>query len=186
MERQKDEEEIFLSGQKFHEYDDIIHLPHPISATHPQMSRMNRAVQFSPFAALTGYGDAVQETARLTDAQIELDDSRREELNRRLQILDCVLSRTPSEGPAEALSRTPDRALTHTPATGTGQSTEPPCVTVTYFSPDERKEGGSYRTQTGIVKKIDSFAHVLVLEDGTRIPMENLTELTGDWFETLE
>lgn len=158
MDRQKDEEEIFSSGLGSHEYDDIIYLPHPVSATHPQMSRMNRAAQFSPFAALTGYGDAVQETARLTDAKIELDDSRREELDRRLQIL----------------------------AAGTEQSTEPPCVTVTYFSPDDRKEGGSYRTQTGIVKKIDSFAHVLVLEDGTRIPMENLTELTGDWFETLE
>lgn len=49
-------------------YDDILHLPHHVSQKHPQMSMQERAAQFSPFAALTGYGDAIQETARLTDA----------------------------------------------------------------------------------------------------------------------
>ena len=47
-------------------YDDILHLPHPTSARHPRMSMTDRAAQFSPFAALTGYGDAVREKARLT------------------------------------------------------------------------------------------------------------------------
>ena len=47
-------------------YDDIIHLPHPVSKTHPRMSMIERAAQFSPFAALTGYGAAIKETARLT------------------------------------------------------------------------------------------------------------------------
>ena len=56
----------------FHRYDEIIHLPHPVSQTHPRMGRLERAAQFSPFAALTGYDDAVRETARLTDAQREL------------------------------------------------------------------------------------------------------------------
>lgn len=46
-------------------YDDIIHLPHHISATRPHMSRSGRAAQFMPFRPLTGYGDAVRETARL-------------------------------------------------------------------------------------------------------------------------
>ena len=45
-------------------YDDIINLPHPTSKNHPRMSLYNRAAQFSPFAALTGYGDVVEETAR--------------------------------------------------------------------------------------------------------------------------
>ena len=55
-------------------YDDIIGLPHPTSERHPRMSMANRAAQFSPFAALTGYEDAVKETARLTDARAELTE----------------------------------------------------------------------------------------------------------------
>ena len=47
-------------------YDDIIHLPHHVSATHPHMSMAERAAQFSPFAALTGYEDVLTETARKT------------------------------------------------------------------------------------------------------------------------
>ena len=50
-----------------HNYDDILHLPHPVSKKHPPMSLSSRAAQFSPFAALTGHGAAIQETARLTD-----------------------------------------------------------------------------------------------------------------------
>ena len=48
-------------------YDDIIGLPHHVSQRHPQMPMADRAAQFLPFAALTGYNDAVQETERLTD-----------------------------------------------------------------------------------------------------------------------
>ena len=55
-------------------YDDIINLPHPESTKHPRMSALDRAAQFSPFAALTGYEDAIAETARLTDTRPELDD----------------------------------------------------------------------------------------------------------------
>ena len=44
-------------------YDDIINLPHHVSKRHPQMSMWNRAAQFAPFAALTGYEDAIQDTA---------------------------------------------------------------------------------------------------------------------------
>ena len=60
-----------------HKYDDIINLEHHISKTHKQMSMQNRAAQFAPFAALTGYEEAVKETARFTEQKIELD----EELN---------------------------------------------------------------------------------------------------------
>ena len=45
-------------------YDDIINLPHPVSKKHPQMSMMQRAAQFAPFAALTGYDAAINEAAR--------------------------------------------------------------------------------------------------------------------------
>ena len=56
------------------EYDDIIHLPHHVSSKRPQMPMSDRAAQFSPFAALTGYDDAIQETGRLTEQKIELDE----------------------------------------------------------------------------------------------------------------
>ncbi len=67
------------------QYDDIIHLPHHVSKTRPQMSMLDRAAQFSPFAALTGYEDAIQETGRLTDTKVEIGEEVREELNRKQQ-----------------------------------------------------------------------------------------------------
>lgn len=68
-------------------YHDIIDLPHHVSATHPQMARLDRAAQFAPFAALTGYEAAVEEMARLTDRHIELDESAKAALDERLQFL---------------------------------------------------------------------------------------------------
>lgn len=62
-------------------YDDIMDLPHHVSKTHPQMPMMNRAAQFSPFAALTGYEAAIEETARLTDRRMELTEAETAEIN---------------------------------------------------------------------------------------------------------
>ena len=68
-------------------YTDILILPHPTSKKHPRMTRTARAAQFAPFAALTGYNEAVKETARLTDEQLELDDTEKAQLNEKLQLL---------------------------------------------------------------------------------------------------
>lgn len=68
-------------------YDDIINLPHHVSTTRPQMSMKDRAAQFSPFAALTGYDAAVRETARLTDERVELDEAALSILNMKFQVL---------------------------------------------------------------------------------------------------
>ena len=76
-----------MNNQDTHKYDDIINLPHHVSKSHPQMSLLNRAAQFSPFAALTGHEAAIQETARLTDSFIELDEDRKERLNEQLQMI---------------------------------------------------------------------------------------------------
>lgn len=127
-------------------YDDIIDLPHHVSETHPPMSRADRAAQFSPFAALTGYDAAVRETARVTERRIELDEGVKAELNARLN---CIL---------EHLS-------------------EHPQVSITYFMPDEKKSGGAYRTVTGAVRKLDSFAKTLTLVDGTVVPMEEMVHV---------
>ena len=75
--------------------DDIIHLPHHVSQNHPQMPMLDRAAQFAPFAALTGYEAAVGETARLTSERRELDAQEAEELNRRLTDLAARLKDRP-------------------------------------------------------------------------------------------
>ena len=77
-------------------YDDIINLPHPVSQRHPQMPLADRAAQFSPFAALTGLDAALQETARLTDQRITLDEYEQAELDKTLQALREAASQHPA------------------------------------------------------------------------------------------
>lgn len=128
------------------EYDDIIHLPHHVSEKHPQMPMMERAAQFAPFAALTGYGAVIKETARLTEKQVELEEYDQEQLNRKLTLL---------------LENVYER----------------PELTVSFFCPDDRKDGGSYKSLTARLKKIDTFQQILILEDGTRIPFANIIDI---------
>ncbi|MBQ8135090.1 MAG: hypothetical protein IJ192_11900 [Clostridia bacterium] len=115
-------------------YDDIIDLPAHKSTKHPPMSRLNRAAQFAPFAALTGYDAMVQEEARLTDSQTELSEYQLEILNRKLFFIADILT-----------------------------GGDIPAVSVTYFRPDETKAGGSYETVTGKVKAVDITASALIL-----------------------
>lgn len=82
-------------------YEDIINLPHHVSPTRPRMSMADRAAQFSPFAALSGYGDAVRETARLTGQRIELDESAKAALDEKLRLL------------AEVIEDRPEAAITY-------------------------------------------------------------------------
>ena len=76
-------------------YDDIIDLPHHVSSTRPRMPMIDRAAQFQPFRALTGYEDAVRETARLTDRRIELTEEEKARLDAALQRLMDSISRRP-------------------------------------------------------------------------------------------
>ena len=68
-------------------YDDIINLERPISAKHPPMARIDRAAQFAPFQALSGFGATIIEEARLTDERPELDENEKERLDMRLAML---------------------------------------------------------------------------------------------------
>lgn len=79
-----------------HRYDDMLDLPHHVSTRHPQMSRQDRAAQFSAFKALTGYEDAVTEAARLTGQRIELDDATISILNAKIQILTDEIKSRPN------------------------------------------------------------------------------------------
>jgi hypothetical protein len=76
-------------------YDDIIGLPRHVSSTRPQMSRENRAAQFSPFAALTGYDAAVRETARLTERKPELGESAGADLDMKMNMLEDMMDSRP-------------------------------------------------------------------------------------------
>lgn len=82
-------------------YDDIINLPHHVSTTRPHMSVIDRAAQFSPFAAVVGYDAAVKETARLTDRRVELDEYEKDTLNEKLNIV------------AEHIEERPEIAITY-------------------------------------------------------------------------
>lgn len=137
------------------QYNDIIDLPHHISTTRPRMSMLDRAAQFSPFAALTGYDAAIKETGRLTGQRIELTEECRAVLDRKQQVL------------LENLAEHPE-------------------VSVTYFVPDERKSGGTYVTVAGRVKKVDEYQRLLLLTDGTRIPLTEVLELESNLFRELE
>ena len=136
-------------------YDDLLNLPHPTSKKHPRMSRLDRAAQFSPFAALTGYDDAVKETARLTDRRIELDEDELAALDEHLRL---VLA----------------------------WADDPPLVSVTWFQPDRRKEGGTYVTTQGHIRKVDELKRVLVMDDGGKIPVDDIAELDSEIFNRME
>ena len=76
-------------------YDDIIHLPHHVSKTRPQMSMEDRAAQFSPFAALTGYDAAILETGRLTEDKLELGEETQAILDRKQRYLAEIIDTKP-------------------------------------------------------------------------------------------
>ena len=143
-----------MDSAKTHPYNDIMHLPHHVSTTRARMPGIDRAAQFAPFAALTGYDTVIQETGRLTDRRIELTEDSRTALDRKQQLL---------------LDNMADR----------------PEVSVTYFVPDERKAGGAYVTVTGRVKKVDDYQRLLLLTDGTKIPLDEILDMESELFRSL-
>lgn len=70
-----------------HRYDDMLDLPHHVSGTHKHMSMDQRAAQFAPFAALTGYDEAIKESSRLTETRRELSDEEKDNLDHKIQML---------------------------------------------------------------------------------------------------
>ncbi len=135
-------------------YDDILYLPHHRSLTHPHMSGHSRAAQFAPFAALSGYEDAISETARLTERRPVLTEEERDALDVRLQILMEL-------------------------------ATERPEITVTWFIPDERKEGGAIDRTTGTVRRVDPYEALLYFTDGRTLPLQNICAVSSQIFHHL-
>ena len=139
-------------------YAEIIDLPHWESPARPRMSRYNRAAQFSPFAALTGYDDIIREEARETGTWIETDESRKEQINRCLNEIAASLSHPAEEG-----------------------SKAPRSYSITFFVPDTKKDGGSYAAVEGSVRKIDPVRRRLLLADETgqkqEIDLDRIAEI---------
>lgn len=129
-------------------YKDMLYMKRPISKRHTPMPLENRAAQFAPFAALTGYDEAVEETARLTTNKIDLSEEKKAELDITLSNLNNFLNKS---GSAK--------------------------VSVTFFVPDQVKSGGEYVTDIFLVKKIDTVSRMLILKDKKTIDIEDILDL---------
>ncbi len=143
-------------------YGDIIELPRHIGTVHKPMPIHDRAAQFAPFAALTGYDDMVREQGRLTEGRTELSEQELELLDRKLYIL-CSLA---EEG-------------------------EAPVAEFTFFEPDKYKSGGRYLTIKGRIREVDVLSRRIILcvsEDtadrktpDTEIPLEYITNINSEF-----
>lgn len=145
-------------------YGDIIDLPHwEPNAKHRRMTLHDRAAQFAPFAALVGYDEMVDEEARLTDQQIELEEGQMDQLSRKLNRIDGAIVG--------------------------GQR---PTITILYFIPDEKKKGGRYNTISAQVKRIDSANQkmILVTKDQPDLPetisFDRIMDLQGDILKDID
>lgn len=147
-----------------HSYDDIIHLHRPISKKHPPMSMEARAAQFSPYDALAGYSDEIKETARITDGRVELSVEEQEMLDKKIGILvDAV--------------------------TAAGKYGEKPTVTILYFIPDKKKDGGSFEEVSGTVRLVDTVNREITLmidRKETKIRLDDVVDITSDLFASME
>ncbi len=128
----------------YHKYDDIINLPYPRPNLRPRMSILDRAAQFAPFAALTGHGAAINETARLTEERIELDEYEKAAIDTKIRMA--------QEQKLRELS-------------------------ITFFVQDKYKAGGEYINIVARLKKTDTLEKCLVMDNGSRIPVEDIIAL---------
>ena len=144
-------------------YEDILHLPHHQSSNHPHMSLYDRAAQFSPFAALTGFDGVIAETGRMTDQKVELSEYERTLLDQQLIRIDEELRKENS-----------------------------PEITVVYFVPDPRKAGGAYEEYIGRVRNIDVAEQCIVFlagngrSAGKRIGISDILEIHSELVDDME
>lgn len=112
---------------------------------------------------MSGYDDAVAETARLTNKQIELSETQREELDRRLSIL------------IDRMEESKDNGMLSSGIIQAGE--DAPKVSITYFKADEKKDGGEYLTVTGDVHKIDLYQYLIYVDVKPSIPIDNIYQI---------
>lgn len=134
-------------------YDDIINMPHHVSTRHRPMSRGDRAAQFSPFSALTGYEAALSESARVTDERIELDEQEQQRLDEKLNRLrGCANER-------------PVVSITH------------------FVPDGRKQGGAYVTTEQVCVRRVDAYARAVCLTGGGSIAFRDIIGIEGDIFQ---
>lgn len=156
-----------MNHENGHNYDDILRLPHHVSKKHPQMPAINRAAQFSPFAALSGFDDIISEAGKPADVFAEPGEDWKEQLNLRLALI------------WENLSRRPEITVTFFRP---GETDKPH---VSRPVGPSREGCGSYLTVRGNVKKIDAHSRQILFTDGTAVPIEFLCSIEGEMFDDM-
>ncbi|MCR4634362.1 MAG: hypothetical protein K5648_09580 [Erysipelotrichaceae bacterium] len=136
-------------------YDDIISLPRFVSKGRKHMSNYDRAAQFAPFDALTGYDEAIEETGRTTEDEILLGESEMRALDMKFALL------------REHIDERPE-------------------VVLTYFVPDLYKEGGSYKEEKIVVKRIDMNERALISADKKRYDLDYIIAVRSALFDGLD
>ena len=133
-------------------YKQIIDLPYHGSVSRPKMDRVDRAAQFSPFSALVGYDDIIDETNRFTEEQFDFGEEDKKLLDEKLRLI-CEHEK------------------------------ERPVISVTYFIPDEKKEGGAYCTETKTVKRVDTTRKMILFVDKTELSLQLIADFGGEFFD---
>lgn len=133
-----------------HKYDDIINMPYHKSTERAHMSLHDRAAQFAPFAAISGHEDAIDETARLTEEKITLDEAMIAKINEKLQKIVAA------------------------------DASQKKVVSITYFKEDSLKSGGAYLTDIGIIKNVDIVGQVVVMDSGVKINMDQIIDINSE------
>ena len=128
-------------------YIDIINLPRYISDKHPHMSIHDRAAQFAPFAALTGHGEAINETARTVDSKIVLGEYAIQEISEKLNYIQNHIK---------------DRQTV---------------IITYFVPDSRKNYGGRYVTTQVIIKRIDDISQSVVFTDGTVIQLEDISDI---------
>ena len=142
-------------------YADIIDLPRwEPKPGHPKMDSLARAAQFAPFAALSGYGEMIDEESRLVDQKIELTEEEWDSISQKLNILNDAIT-----------------------------AGNLPTAKITYFVPDPLKPGGKYETVTERVRRVDAAHQKVILAKTAgyagsyvEIDMRNILEIQSEVF----
>ena len=180
-----------------HRYDDMLKMSHPVSKNHRQMPQIDRAAQFAPFAALTGYNESILDASRKPEKKIELSESQSEELNERI----AVLAQHVKQHPVIAVRYyQQENTKEHVKITGKTDASKKTDLTekrkrietmekeeaVRQNARGQKEIMGRYVTERKQLKRIEQEKQQLLFTDGTTVEFANLFSLDCALFGTLE
>ena len=175
-----------------HRYDDLLELPHPISKNHRPMARQDRAAQFAPFAALTGYEESIQNAARKPETKEELSEFEVEELNTKIQIVVSQIQKHPAIVIRyyQMEEKKEHTKVLRKDAGQTNASKKRQKMQELAKEEQIRKQAkgsstvmGYYVTERKTCKHINVNQQVIQCMDGTVIPFSAIASIDGEMFE---